>query len=133
MSILEQCIETSLYRNFLNDKPTRGSINVSDIFPDMESKINEWYDELRPFQQNLADDLRNEIESRVGGAVYNQTIDYSIKKELINGWTGQVGAQWQISPSWFYRAEFGISPYQMMLITGINYRFGIRKKKHKSD
>ncbi|MCK5781371.1 MAG: hypothetical protein KAH10_02195, partial [Flavobacteriales bacterium] len=52
-------------------------------------------------------------------------VSYSIKKEIINAWSTQVGFNWEISPNWMYRGELGYSAEQTFFMTGVQYRFGL--------
>lgn len=60
--------------------------------------------------------------------VYETEINYSIKKELIYPWTFQFGFNLELNKHLMIRGEYGVSQYQRLLLTGINYRFGVKKK-----
>ncbi len=77
---------------------------------------------------------RNEANSELEklldeSGVYETEIRYSIKKDLIYPWTFEFGFNWEVNKHWMVRGEYGISKYQRLLLTGVNYRFGIKKRK----
>jgi hypothetical protein len=70
--------------------------------------------------------LLNEIHQGIEGHdVFGTTINYSIKKDLITKWSTQFGFNWEISPYWTLRGEYGYSYGQEFLMTGLQYRFAI--------
>jgi len=60
--------------------------------------------------------------------VYETDINYSIKKELISPWSFQFGFNFEVNKHFMLRGEYGVSEHQRLLLTGINYRFGFKKK-----
>ena len=61
--------------------------------------------------------------------VYETEIRKEKKKDLIYPWTFEFGFNWEVNKHWMVRGEYGISQYQRLLLTGVNYRFGIKKRK----
>ena len=79
-------------------------------------------------------EANSELETRLDDSgVYETEIRYAIKKDLIYPWTFEFGFNWEINKHWMVRGEYGISQYQRLLLTGVNYRFGIKKSKKKSS
>lgn len=117
-------------RDFLNDKPVEGRIVIGEIFPDMEAKYNNWYEnELTPVQKRLLDEFKAPILEKIGNEdIFESPVDYTIKKDLVQTYSFQFGASYDISKHLSYRAELGVSKHQYMLITGVNYRFGFKKR-----
>jgi hypothetical protein len=126
----------AMYRNFTNLDPVSGSSPMAEIFPELESEWNTWYDGLSNVQKKAVDKVTEATQDAVGSSIFESTVNYEIKKQLISPWTFQFGGQYQITPHWAIRAEFGLSKYQTSIFTGVNFRFGIpgiKKKRNKED
>jgi hypothetical protein len=135
-------------RDFVGADGNNGSINFADLFPDMSDVFNENVD--AKIQENLSeiDNLNpianrdeitklkaknialTEIQTRVNeNRSFDASIDYFIHKQMIQSYTFQFGFNFQLNKHWMLRGEYGISDSQRFILTGIQYRFGIPKKK----
>lgn len=104
--------------------------NNPDLTPAEKIELNTEKTKLNA--KNTANEgLQNRLDE---SGVYETEIRYSIKKELIYPWTFEFGFNLELSKHWMVRGEYGASEHQRLLLTGINYRFGIKKKqKNKSS
>ena len=66
------------------------------------------------------------------GGIYDTEIRYEIKKDLLHPWTFEFGFNFELNKHWTFRGEYGVSAYQRLLLTGLSYRFGIKKKSAKN-
>ena len=123
---------------FLNNE-TVGEIALNDLFPGLpQSKIDEikqsysdWYNDLTPPQQNVADKVVQSLQDRINGINTDDTyIMYTLDKKPKSRWAGLVGAQYQFSKRWQLRAESNcIGGDRYSLLLSLNYRFlGFKKK-----
>lgn len=149
-----------MYRNFTNSKGTRGQINLSEVFPDLETNVNNGIDNrINDNNQTISDntDLINSLnpitdreqiadlraENRVltlknaaltevsdglnESGVFDTEIKYEIKKTMLQNWTFEFGASYNLSDHWAVRSEIGASKEQTLILAGLAYRFGLRK------
>ena len=86
---------------------------MPDNVPDKDEKL----DELNTRNAKLV-----AAKDRIASS---NAINYSIKKEIINNWSTQVGFNFEITKNWTYRAELGYREGQKFFMTGLQYRFGI--------
>ena len=111
---------------FLEAK-TEGKIPLNEALdPDgnFQMRIDDWYDGLTDQQKALyGDRIYNGLNDFV-----NTTVHYRFDKRLEYNWNMLAGLQWQINRTWQYRAEFGFMRNKQQLFTGLNYRFGIKRK-----
>jgi len=123
---------------FLNNE-TVGEIPLSDLFPGLpQEKIDEikqsykdWYNDLAPPQQKVADKIVQGLQDRVNGIDTDDThIMYTLDKKPEATWAGVVGAQYQFNKKWQLRAESNcIGGGRFSLLLSVNYRFlGFKKK-----
>ncbi len=115
---------TGAGRVFLNNK-TEGSINLSDIAPDMGEnyKTQTWYENLTPVQQKLADEVVTNFVDKNKGDVIN----YSLDKSPTKNWCMILGAQYQMNRHWQFRVETNFLGGRQSGLISANYRFGIIK------
>lgn len=134
-----------MYRNFIGAKGNEGSIGFDEIFPDLDANFNAAVDDkianndeiinnpststsekIKLQAQNQA---LNTIEEKVNeSGLFTTNIGYSIKKELIQTVTFQMGFNVQINKNWMVRGEYSLSDDQRFIMTGLQYRFGVKKK-----
>jgi hypothetical protein len=123
---------------FLNNE-TVGEIPLSDLFPglpqekidEIKQSYNDWYNDLAPPQQKVADKIVQRLQDRVNGIDVDDThIMYTLDKKPESRWAGVVGAQYQFNKKWQLRAESNcIGGGRFSLLLSVNYRFlGFKKK-----
>ncbi|WP_281615600.1 hypothetical protein [Flammeovirga sp. SubArs3] len=146
----------AMNRNFVSDEPSPGYIHLSSVLPGdkipdeiplgpindgIENKIAELYDGLPmpikrkiekelgrvPDGSQLNNFLNETVSKEFKDRINNTAVEYSIKKELIQAWTVQCGFSLEINKHFAIRGEYGIADNNKFLMTGINYRFGIKK------
>ena len=85
---------------------------MPDAAPGKDEKLAELY---------ARDERLNYGKDRIANS---NAINYSIKKEIINNWSTQIGFNFEISEHWMYRAELGYRAGQKFFMTGLQFRFG---------
>jgi len=129
----------AMYRNFVNHDINYGSIDLLELEPNLlgiiESKHTDNLNTIKDLQENRPDGwikdvaelkVENELLEKTYTAIdKNSVIHYGIKKEIKKLWSTQVGFNWEISPNWMYRGEFGYAPGLRFFMTGLQYRFGL--------
>lgn len=130
----------AMYRDFVNKENNSGSLGVPELDEAMTNALNGFI-EINNEQINLweslpdatpgKDEKLDELYAREERLEYgldrvesSGTINYSIKKEIINNWSTQIGFNFEISQHWMYRAELGYRADQKFFMTGLQYRFG---------
>ncbi|MDR2885909.1 MAG: hypothetical protein LBU95_03905, partial [Rikenellaceae bacterium] len=110
-------------RVFLNN-PTEGSINLSDIAPDLGQNYQsqQWYQDLGPIKQKLAQRVVENFTDKNQGDVIN----YSLSKRPKNNWMMILGAQYQLNRRWQLRTEVNVLGGRRSGLLSANYRFGIK-------
>jgi hypothetical protein len=128
---------TGVMRTSLNSE-TKGQISMDEVFPDLDQRVggwidglDQWYDALSPVKQALYEGpyeaLRGQLENAEMGAD-DGVIRYQMQKVIPNPWNLLIGVQYQLNPSWQFRAEYqGLGDREGGLLS-VNYRFGIRGK-----
>lgn len=130
----------AMYRDFVNKENNTGSISVPEFdeaminaidgFTDINNAQIEFWESLPDAtpgkDEKLAelyarDERLVDAKSRVENS---ETINYSIKKEIIENWSTQVGYNFEITPNWMFRGELGYRAGQKFFMTGLQYRFG---------
>ena len=130
----------AMYRNFVNKENNTGSLGVPELdeamlkaidgltainneqitlwesLPDATPGKDEKLTELYAREARL-DHANDRVES-------SDAINYSIKKEIINNWSTQIGFNFEFSDHWMYRGEVGYRDDQKFFMTGLQYRFG---------
>ena len=130
----------AMYRDFVNKENNTGSIAVPELDAGMIKAVNTLKvinDEQIAFWEGLPDvtpgkgDKLIELNKRNDKLVDSKSriekedaINYSIRKEITNNWSTQVGFNLEITPNWMYRAELGYRAGQKFFMTGLQYRFG---------
>lgn len=130
----------AMYRDFVNKENNTGSIPVPELDEAMINAIDglteinnaqiEFWESLPDAtpgkNEKLAelyarDDRLINAKSRVENS---DAINYSIKKEIIENWSTQIGYNFEISDHWMVRGELGYRAGQKFFMTGLQYRFG---------
>ena len=131
-----------MYRNFVNKENNTGSIAVPELDEAMTKAID-GFTEINDEQINLWESLpdqtpgkeekleelyaRDERLTDANDRVENSdAINYSIKKEIVNNWSTQLGFNWEITEHYMYRLEVGYRADQKFFMTGLQYRFGFK-------
>ena len=130
----------AMYRNFVNREMNTGSLGVPELDDAMikavdgflsinQRQIDFWEkmpDGTPGKDEKLAElNKRNDkLENAKGRIKNSNAINYSIKKEIINCWSTQVGFNLEFSEHWMYRGELGYREGQKFFMTGVQYRFG---------
>ena len=136
-----------MYRNFVGAKGSNGSINMNEVFPEMDVSFNDnvdtriqentdAIDNLHPIfdaeeirQLKVRNRTLNTIQTTVNDSgLFNTEINFFIHKEMIQPTTFQFGYNFQINKHWMLRGEYGVSDSQRFLMTGLQYRFGFKRK-----
>ena len=130
----------AMYRNFVNKENNTGSLAVPELDEGMSKAIDGFTalnNEQIAFWESMPngapgkDEKLTELYAREDRLVDAKTriessdaINYSIRKEIINNWSTQVGFNFEISEHWMYRAELGYRDNQKFFMTGLQFRFG---------
>ncbi len=130
----------AMYREFVNKENNTGSLAVPELDESIAKAIDGFsvindgqieYWENRPDGTPGKDEKLAELEARgerldeAAVRVENSNaVNYSIKKELIENWSTQIGFNFEISNHWMYRAELGYRNGQKFFMTGLQFRFG---------
>ncbi|PIB35879.1 hypothetical protein BFP72_10975 [Reichenbachiella sp. 5M10] len=138
-----------MYRNFVGSKGNNGTINMDEVFPDLQdtfdttvdAKIQANDDEIAMLNSNPIQNAGeiakltaenaalNTIKTKVDDSgVFSTEIDYFIKKDLKQTVTFQFGFNLQLNKHWMVRGEYGVADSQRFLMTGLQYRFGVKKR-----
>ncbi|MDW5287558.1 hypothetical protein [Formosa sp. PL04] len=137
-----------MYRNFVGADGNSGSIGLDEVFPELDATFNETLDEKIASNEEIINDpgtsnrdkrkltRHNEYLTTIGervneSGIFTTTIDYNIKKEMVQTVTFQMGFNVQINKHWMVRGEYSLSDNQRFLMTGLQYRFAINKKGMK--
>lgn len=135
----------AMYRNFVGHEANNGNVMLDEYIPGLRPAIldgidsritrNEetiiWLEDTKPDNWRAKKailETRNESLSeryvQIDEAP-SSVISYSIKKDIINPWSTQVGFNWEITPNWMLRSEGGYSSDQTFFLFGLQYRFGL--------
>lgn len=134
----------AMYRNFVGHEANNGNVMLAEYFPGFKDGILEGIDNKVASNEDLIADpdypysdddptkiqlrLRNEGLNEISGRIENappSQVNYSLKKDIIQPWSLQVGFNYEISQNWMFRGELGYSSGQTFLLTGLQYRFGL--------
>ncbi|MBP1840627.1 hypothetical protein [Formosa algae] len=138
----------TMYRNFVGAKGNSGSIGLDEVFPELDATFNDAVDEKIASNQEIIDapgtsaaekiklQAQNQalqtIEDKVNeSGLFSTKVDYQIRKELAQTLTFQMGFNLQLSKNWMVRGEYSLSDEQRFILTGLQYRFGIKKKEFR--
>lgn len=134
----------AMYRNTTKHEANNGNVMLSEYFPELKGGILSGIDERITINEDKIADpdypysesdptkvalrTRNtalkEASNKIENAPPGQ-VNYSLKKDIIQKWSTQVGFNWEITPNWMYRGELGYSSGQTFFLTGLQYRFGL--------
>ncbi|MGJ5640569.1 hypothetical protein [Formosa sp. S-31] len=134
-----------MFRDFVGADGSGGQINFNEVFPELDATFNQRIEGKIAANQELIDDPGTSIPERLKLQAQNQAlhtiqdtvndsglfstqIDYFIRKELIQTITFQFGFNLQFNKHWMLRGEYGVADSQRFLMTGLQYRFGVKKK-----
>lgn len=134
-----------MYRDFVGAKGSNGSIHMDEVFPELDETFNTAIDGKIADNEAIIDDPSTTLAERIKlqaenqalttikngvneSGVFSTEINYFIKKELIQTVTFQFGFNLQINRNWMLRGEYGVADSQRFLMSGLQYRFGIKKK-----
>ena len=131
----------AMYRDFVNKENNTGSISVPELdeaminaidgFTEINNAQIEFWESLPDAapgkDEKLAElyareDRLTNARSRVENS---NTINYSIKKEIIENWSTQIGYNFEISDQWMVRGELGYRAGQKFFMSGLQFRFGL--------
>lgn len=133
-----------MYRDFVGHEANNGNVMLAEYFPDLKDGILERIDNkvtsnegkiADPDYPYNADDLTklelrtrnlglNAISAKIENAPPGQ-VNYSLKKDIVQAWSLQVGLNFEFDKHWMVRGELGYSSGQTFLMTGLQYRFGL--------
>jgi len=133
-----------MYRNFVGHEANNGNVMLAEYFPDLKDGIldgidaristNEDFIADPDYPYNAADPSKPELivrnaaltqlSGRVEAAPPSQ-VNYSLKKDIVQPWSLQVGFNFEFNQHWMLRGELGYSSGQTFLMTGLQYRFGL--------
>jgi hypothetical protein len=137
-----------MYRNFVGVKGSDGSIAMDEVFPEADESFNSGVEGKVAANQAIIDDPNTSIAQRAKLQAQNQAleniqtkvndsglftteINYFIEKELVQTVTFQFGFNLQLNKNWMLRGEYGVASSQRFLVTGVQYRFGVKKKEFR--
>ncbi|KAB1069807.1 autotransporter outer membrane beta-barrel domain-containing protein [Tamlana haliotis] len=137
-----------MYRNFIGAKGSEGNIGLDEVFPDLNDTFNQRVDDkvasneaiIKAPETGTAEKIKlqaqnqalHTIKDKVNeSGLFTTEVDYRIKKELIQTVTFQMGFNLQINKHWMFRGEYSLSDAQRFIMTGLQYRFGVKKKGMK--
>ncbi len=131
----------AMYRNFVNKEMNTGSLGVPELDAGMikavdallvinQKQIDFWegLPDVTPGKDEKLDELNQRNDNLVGAKdrINNSNaINYSIKKEIIDNWSTQIGFNYEITPNFMFRGEYGYRAGQKFFMTGLQYRFGL--------
>jgi len=130
----------AMYRDFVNKENNTGSLAVPELDEGMTNALDAFIainDEQIDFWEGMPDvspgkdeklaelyardESLNEGKDRIASS---DAVNYSIKKEIVNNWSTQIGFNFEISDHWMYRGELGYRDGQKFFMTGLQFRFG---------
>ena len=103
---------------------TSGNIPLNEALdPDgsFQQKLDDWYNGLDP--NSPIYDRATELYNELSGLI-NTTVYYQFDKRLEYNWQFILGLNYQHSPNWQFRAEWGFLRRKAQINLGLNYRFG---------
>lgn len=130
----------AMYRNFVDRENNTGSLAVPELDEAMTNAVDGFLainQEQIDFWESMPDgapgkdeklaelnERNDNLESGKDRIENSNAINYSIKKEIIDNWSTQIGFNLEISEHWMYRGEYGYRAGQKFFMTGVQYRFG---------
>ena len=128
----------AMYRNFVDKTVNTGALGVPELDEGMSkaigalTEINDTKIKIEESKPNPDQDKLDELYAKdarlnhAQGRIDNSdAINYTIKKEITEKWSTQIGFNWEINPNWQYRGELGYRNDQKFFMTGLQYRFGL--------
>ena len=131
----------AMYRDFIDKENNTGSLGVPefdeamaqavDTFLDInQTRIDFWEgmpDGTPGKDENLEElhERNDELEYSKDRIENSDSINYSIKKEIINNWSTQIGFNLEFSEQWMLRGEYGYREGQKFFMSGVQFRFGL--------
>lgn len=131
----------AMYRDFVNKENNTGSLGVPELDEgitkalDGLTAINDGQIELWESLPDITpgkDEKLEELYARSARLDYATTrvesadaINYTIKKEIIENWSTQIGYNFEINEHWMIRGELGYRNDQKFFMSGVQYRFGL--------
>ena len=103
---------------------TKGSIAVAEALPPavrdelVDYQSEQWYQDLGPVQQEIADTIMDEIINRYDTG----KINYEMNKSLTTPWNMLVGMNYELGKRWAFRTEAGLIG-RWSIMTNVVYRF----------
>ena len=134
----------AMFRDFVNKEANSGSLGVPELDESMGNAIDGLQAitdeqiallEKLPSTPNNTEKLTQLYEKKgkldaASARIDNEdAINYRIKKEILNNWSTQFGFNLEISDNWMYRGEYGYRDGQKFFMTGLQFRFGIKRPK----
>lgn len=125
---LDKTKKISIWIGTMNQKiesVTMGSILLSEVIPpELSDKLedyqnSDWYTELRPPQQGIADGIVQAIIDKDLGSL---KVNYGLDKSPATPWNMLLGSNFEINKHWSIRAEAGLIKRTSFFIN-LNYRF----------
>ena len=130
----------AMYRNFVDKENNTGSLGVPELDEAMTKAVDGFLainQEQIDFWESMPDgapgkdeklaelnERNDKLESAQDRIENSNAINYSIKKEIINNWSTQVGFNFEFTEHWMFRGEYGYRAGQKFFMTGLQYRFG---------
>ena len=131
----------AMYRNFVNKEVNSGSLGIPELDAGMIKAVDalleinqeqiafwEGLPDITPGKDEKLDKLNTRNNKLVGAKdriESSNAINYSIKKEIIDSWSTQIGFNYEITPNIMFRGEYGYRAGQKFFMTGLQYRFGL--------
>jgi hypothetical protein len=136
----------AMYRGFVDNEGNFGAVAIDEALPNIGNNVfsaieqqislnNEKIaalDPNNPLDQIQIEILEKgnerlyEIESAFEGLI-SSDVNYGIKKDLVNHWSVQFGFNFEINDNLTFRGEFGKGTGNDFVMTGIQYRFGLKR------
>jgi len=130
----------AMYRNFVDRENNTGSLGVPELDAAMgkaiegflainQERIDFWEElpEITPGRDEKLEELnarRTDLEDAKTRIESSNAINYSIRKEITNNWSTQIGFNYEISKNFMFRGEVGYRSGQKFFMSGLQYRFG---------
>jgi hypothetical protein len=130
----------AMYRNFVDRENNTGSLGVPELDAAMGKAIDgflalnqeriDFWEGLPPATPGRDEKLEElyaretELDDAKTRVETENAINYSIRKEITNSWSTQIGFNYEISQNWMFRGEIGYRMGQKFFMSGIQYRFG---------
>jgi len=134
----------AMYRDFVGHEANNGNVMLEEYIPELkptilngiDSKITKNEDLIAdpdyPYSANQPSKVKLAGRNKVLDTAYKKiesapssVISYSLRKEIVNPWSTQIGFNWEITPNWMFRSEIEYSAEQTFFMTGLQYRFGL--------